>query len=447
MSGKQNGQLYNLKAVVRQTGVKPDTLRAWERRYGLPDPQRSEGRHRLYSKRDIETILWLVARQKEGLSIKRAVGQWRELESEGRDPLPQAPQPAMAGATSVTSSGPGQAIVQLRSDWLDAALAYDETRAEQVLSQAFARYSPETVFLELLQPAVSEVGKRWIRGSVSVQQEHFTSEMAIRRIEALIASAPQPNKRGRVLAACPPMENHTFGLLLLTFLLRRRGWDVIYLGANVPADQLDTTIGATKPDQVILAAQQFHTAASLLDLGAVFESHGVPMAYGGLVFNQLPELRSRIPGFYLGESVQAALENTERLLTGWRPEIVPVDPVPEVFLQAKEYYTQVQPRIEIRLAGLVDGSGLAPAHLALANHELGLNIQAGLRLGDVGHVGYDLGWIRELLRSHQMPEDVLDLYLNAYSQAAKLELDERGQPVVDWLAKVAVTNGLGERDE
>ena len=67
--------LFNLKAVVRQTGIKPDTLRAWQRRYGLPSPRRSAGGHRLYSQRDIDTIQWLAARQQEGLSIKRAVEQ------------------------------------------------------------------------------------------------------------------------------------------------------------------------------------------------------------------------------------------------------------------------------------------------------------------------------------------------------------------------------------
>lgn len=57
---------FNLKAVVQETGIKPDTLRAWERRYGLPEPDRSTGGHRLYSQRNIDTLRWLIARQEEG---------------------------------------------------------------------------------------------------------------------------------------------------------------------------------------------------------------------------------------------------------------------------------------------------------------------------------------------------------------------------------------------
>ena len=67
---------FNLKVVLKETGLGADTLRAWERRYGLPAPNRSAGGHRLYSQRDIETIKWLMKRQAEGLSISRAVDMW-----------------------------------------------------------------------------------------------------------------------------------------------------------------------------------------------------------------------------------------------------------------------------------------------------------------------------------------------------------------------------------
>ena len=79
--------IYNLKVVVQETGLKPDTLRVWERRYGLPQPHRTPGGHRLYSQQDIDTLKWLVARQKEGMSISKAVQLWLNLEAEGKNPL------------------------------------------------------------------------------------------------------------------------------------------------------------------------------------------------------------------------------------------------------------------------------------------------------------------------------------------------------------------------
>src|SRR5512139_3418975 len=78
---------YNLKVVLKETGLKADVLRAWERRYHLPSPSRTPGGHRLYSDYDIEMLKWLKGRQVEGLSISRAVELWRENIASGRDPL------------------------------------------------------------------------------------------------------------------------------------------------------------------------------------------------------------------------------------------------------------------------------------------------------------------------------------------------------------------------
>ena len=110
--------LFNLKAVVRQTGIKPDTLRAWERRYGLPEPARSSGGHRLYSQHDIDTLNWLVARQHEGLSIKRAVEQWRQIEAEGHDPLQMVTAFAPQSSVAPPVYAVGETLRQMREDWL-----------------------------------------------------------------------------------------------------------------------------------------------------------------------------------------------------------------------------------------------------------------------------------------------------------------------------------------
>src|SRR5918993_3655703 len=91
---------YNLKVVLKETGIAADTLRAWERRYGLPMPQRSAGGHRLYSQRDIETIKWLMKRQEEGLSISRAVDMYNDLLASGSDPLGDSVQPALTSTPS-----------------------------------------------------------------------------------------------------------------------------------------------------------------------------------------------------------------------------------------------------------------------------------------------------------------------------------------------------------
>lgn len=438
---EQVGPRFNLKAVVRQTGLKPDTLRAWERRYGLPTPERSEGRHRLYSQHDIDTIKWLMARQREGLSIKRAVDLWQQIEAEGRDPLRTATPIATSAVPVPASYAGGETIAELRRNWISACLAYDEQQAEQIVNQAFALYPPETVAIELLQKAVAEIGEGWYRGKVTVQQEHFCSGLVIRRLEAMVMAAPPPTRPGRILFACPPQEQHVIGPLLLTFILRRRGWEVVYLGANVPTEQLDSTVAATKPQLVMLAAQQLHTAATLLEMAHQIREQDVLLAYGGLIFNLVPELRKRIPGHFLGEQLEKAPQVVESLMTV--PRAIPAaDAVPDRFREARAHFDEQESLIEARLVQARGSMDVAPQLLTIANRGLALNISAALALGDMDYLGTDIDWVKGLLSNYGHPTELLRDYLIAYHRAAAEFLDERGEPVVAWLNKVIEENGF-----
>jgi len=436
----QDGPYSNLKAVVQQTGVRPDTLRAWERRYGLPSPNRSGGKHRLYSQHDISIIHWLLARQREGLSISRAVELWQRIEEEGRDPL-QSPVPtAPLSAPKVTLVAAGGAIARLRQEWLDACLAYDEQAAEQVITLAFALYPPETVCLELMQKAIAEIGERWYAGQTTVQQEHFASALAIRRLDSLIMAAPVPIHPGRILAACPPDENHIFSLLLLTFLLRRQGWAVTYLGASVPVEQLESTLAMTRPQLVILAAQQLHTAATLWDVAQVLHREQVPLAYGGLIFKLLPTLRSRIAGHFLGERLDGVPQVVEMLMT--MPHPYPrVEAIPEAYRLARDHYHDRIGLVEADLLGGASTLAIAPARLDLANRQLGMNIDAALALGDIDNLSADLEWVEGLISNHRLPAEALRSYLCAYHEATKRHLDERGELVVRWLDHLVGQSG------
>jgi methanogenic corrinoid protein MtbC1 len=435
MSTIRKEPVYNLKAVVRQTGLKPDTLRAWERRYGLPTPERSKGGHRLYSQRDIDTIKWLTARQREGLSISRAVELWQQLQAEGRDPL-RAPAPIAAQAASLRlPQSASSTVAQLRESWIDACLAFDEQRAEQLLRQAFALYSTETVAVELLQRGVAQIGEGWYRGDVSVQQEHFCSALAVRHLEALVMAAPPPLRPGRIVAACPPEEQHVIGLLLLTLLLRRQGWEVVYLGANVPVEQLESTVTAIQPQLVIMAAQLLHTAATLKEAAQLLQRVSVPLAYGGLVFNLVPGLRPRIPGHFLGEQLEATPQAVESLMVTPRPVPAP-ESVPALYLQALEHFEERQGLIEAHVMQMLHEAGHAHNHLVLANRELGTNIAAALALGDMDLLGTDIKWVTGLLRNYRLPAEALYGYLRTYHQAAVAQLDERARPVIGWLGKL-----------
>lgn len=431
---------YNLKAVVQETGLKPDTLRAWERRYGLPQPQRTGGGHRLYSQHDIDMLKWLAARQEEGLSISRAVDLWHSLQQEGQDPL-QATSHASPELLNIQPVLPvGNTITELRRAWISACLAFDERTAENILAQASALFPLETVCFELLQKGLTEIGEGWYRGTVTVQQEHFASALAMRRLDALVAATPPPTRPGRILVGCPAEEEHTFSPLLITLLLRRRGWDVVYLGADVPTTRLEFTIATARPQLVILPAQQLHTAANLLEIAHLLDQEQVPLAYGGAVFNHIPALRARIPGHFMSERLDTTSQVVEQFLMsprlGWPPPAV--TPLSEAYQQALAHFRQNQALIEAHIWQLMKDEDIPHSRLANANLKFARNIIAALRLGDIEFMGSDIVWIEGLLINHQMPTEQLQRYLHAYSQAVQAQLDERGKIVRDWLAQLTL---------
>ncbi len=435
MVKKKGTPTFNLKAVVRETGLRPDTLRAWERRYGLPQPQRTSGGHRVYSHRDIKTLKWLIARQEEGLSISRAVELWRQLEADDRDPLVE-PAYAVPDTTAAPAFLPqGEALSELRHAWLSAALEFNETAAEQALTYALALYPAETVCIEILLKGLAEIGEGWYRGNVTVQQEHFISELSMRRLEAMMAATPAPTRPGRVLVGCAPEETHTFPPLLLAFLLKQRGWETVYLGARVPAERFDATVASIRPHLVVLTAQRLYTASTLLEVAATLRSEGIPLAFGGGIFNRVPQLRQHIPGHFLGERLEMAPQAVEELLTS-SPPVPAIADVSETYRQALDEFDERLALVEAEMWKLLGSDKIARAHISIANEALTKNIVAALSLGDINLLWADIAWVEGLLENRRIPRELLHRFLNAYYQAAKTHLNGNSTLILDYLAQL-----------
>ncbi len=438
-NGKNNNATFNLKAVVQETGLKADTLRAWERRYGLPNPARTTGGHRLYSQTDIDMLKWMIARQSEGLSISRAVNLWTQLKDNDKNPLLEMPLVAPSDRPAVLSTG--TTLIHLRDAWVNACTEFDEQKAENMLSQALAMYPPETVCIEFLQRGLAEIGMGWYEGKITAQQEHFASALAMRRLEAMVASTPPPTRVGRILIGCAPEEEHTFSSLLLALLLRRRGWEALYLGANVPLARVEATIAAADPKLVIMTAQTLYTAATLFHMAEVLQREGVPLAFGGLVFSSMKSLRNRIPGHFLGGTLEDAPSVVESLINSPRDYAEAVYAT-ETYQAALVNFLERQARLESVVWELMADVDVRPNYLARANRDLSRSIVAALTLGDIQLIGHDMHWIEGMLMNYhyRMPKDALYTYVGAYHQAAQETLGEKGDMISDWLKAVLETN-------
>jgi DNA-binding transcriptional MerR regulator len=423
---------FNLKAVVHETGLRPDTLRAWERRYGLPHPDRTGGGHRLYSQRDIETLKWLVARQQEGLSISRAAELWQRHIANGEDPL-SLPSYRASDASRLPAVS-GEALAELRNDWVAACMSYDEPRAEAILSQAFALYPAEGVLVDILQRGLSEIGDAWYTGDSTVQQEHFASELAERRIESLLLTTPPPTRKGRILVICPPGEQHTFSPLLLTLLLRRRGWHVAFLGANVSLDHFDQALAGSGADLVITPVQTLPAAAQLPAIAEVLQPLGIPLAYGGRITSLVPELLQVLPGHFLGDTLVDAPAMVEAVLSAGAAPASPRKPSGQ-YRKAREAFDAHLAAILADVVGNLS-TQLSPRTLSEANADFSAELRAALVLGDISLLGSDIAWVEGLINNRKVQADALHQYLETFSRAVARQMGDSGRLILDWFQRV-----------
>jgi DNA-binding transcriptional MerR regulator len=438
---KNRTPVFNIKAVVNQTGLNPATIRAWERRYGFPHPHRTAGGHRQYSQRDIDTLKWLITRQEEGMSISHAIELLRTYDERGEDPVLAQAEAIEDTARQVAPVVDGEQIDQLREAWISSCLALDRGAAEQIMAIAFAQFAPETVCFELLQYGLAEIGNAWHEGDVSVQQEHFTTAITNQRLEMLIAAAPPPSRSERIISLCAPGDFHVFSSLMLTYLLRRRGFDVVYFGADVPVEELASTIIKVAPTLAIISAQRLHAASGLKDIALSLQSVDIKIAFGGLAFNQLPRLSQLIPGHFLGETIQGSVETVLQIIANKLPVPEPIVPS-ESYQKALSQFRERQALIETHVWGQFIATNKPTRYLAKINNDIGQIIDAALNLGDMALLETDISWIEYLLTSYRPPKQLIIEYLLTYQQGARIHLGDSASMVLDYFSQLLSEESL-----
>jgi cobalamin-dependent methionine synthase I len=279
---------------------------------------------------------------------------------------------------------------------------------------------------------MSEIGELWYENKLSVQQEHFASSLAMRRVDALLSAAPAPTKKDTILVGCPADEWHTFTPLLISLFLRRRGYKVIYLGANVPADRFIETVNDTKADLVLLVAQHLISAATLYQTAQSLANKDIPVAYGGRIFTLRPNMTDYIPGYFLGNEVGSAIGEMEKVL---KSKSLPraTKATAQKYIVAHQSYTSNRTRIEATIKELIQPLSISPDDIKTGINFLGDHISAALQLGDMSHVSAEIDWLRMLLTSHATNPEQLINFMDVYSQAIDKNINGQGTPISEWL--------------
>ena len=219
--------------LSRRTGVSVELLRAWEKRYGLLEPERSGGGFRLYSDADLERVRSMQRHLGEGLAAAEAARQALR-----RD----APFVPTNGGLLATD----------KRELARALAAFDDAGAHAAFDRLLASLTLDTVLGEVVLPYLHELGDAWERGEASVAQEHFASALIRGRLLGL-ARGWGRGSGPHALLACPSGELHDLGLIAFGLALRARGWRITYLGQDTPLAAVGQHGEALQPSCVVLA--------------------------------------------------------------------------------------------------------------------------------------------------------------------------------------------------
>jgi DNA-binding transcriptional MerR regulator/methylmalonyl-CoA mutase cobalamin-binding subunit len=249
---------HPIQVVVRRTGLSADVLRAWERRYGVVEPARSPTGRRLYSDDDIERLRLLHRAVRGGRSIGQVSGfstaELRELiredESEAVQP-PDRRHEVHAGASGVVAD------CLIAVDHLDAAGLEDK------LTRTGAAFGATVLLEGVVVPLLEVVGNRWVAEDYTIAHEHMASAVVRQVVGRMLSGSTTDAARPLALFAAPAGEHHELGALMAAAVAALEDWRVVYLGADLPAQDLGHAIATHRPRIVALSVVSPESATTL----------------------------------------------------------------------------------------------------------------------------------------------------------------------------------------
>jgi methanogenic corrinoid protein MtbC1 len=272
--------MYTIRQAAAMSAVEPTRIRAWERRYGIVEPERTPAGYRLYDDRMIATLRAMRALIDDGWHAAQAASAI----GDGSVALDAWFPIGSASTAEALADGSGPVMGEDPiATYVRGAAAYDLAMIEIGLDGIYAGGSFEAIVDDALLPAASALGAAWADGTVDVGGEHLASAAMLRRLAASFDAAARTSSDEPVVVGLPPGSRHELGALAFAVSLRRRGASVLYLGADVPIaswvhavtsrSARGVVIGVVMPDDV--------PPASELVAALVRQHPGLTIALGG----------------------------------------------------------------------------------------------------------------------------------------------------------------------
>ncbi|MBL7857023.1 MAG: MerR family transcriptional regulator [Cyclobacteriaceae bacterium] len=227
---------YSIKELEQLSGIKAHTIRIWEKRHHLIEPQRTKTNIRYYSDEDLKKIINVSLLNTHGIKISRIVGMSGDEISNKIIELSQSQHDASIH------------IDQLIVSMVDL----DEEKFEKTISGLTLRFDFEKTVTEIIYPFLEKIGVLWQTGNISPAQEHFVSNLIRQKIIVAIDALPiAPQGARRALLYLPEIEQHEIALLFYHYLTKKAGFKTFYLGQTVPHEDLKSVYETHHPEIII----------------------------------------------------------------------------------------------------------------------------------------------------------------------------------------------------
>jgi DNA-binding transcriptional MerR regulator/methylmalonyl-CoA mutase cobalamin-binding subunit len=294
-------EYFPMRTVSAITGVNPVTLRAWERRYGLIMPTRTPKGHRIYSQNDIDLINRVVRLLDKGISI----GQ-------------------VSHSLGKSSTVPAASRQQEESPWLasqqrviDAVIRFDEIHLDTLYNQALALYPIDIVTERLLIPVLVTLGKRWESKQGSISEEHFFGAFMRNKLGARFHHRHKRTSGKKLLVCCLPEEQHEIGAMLFSLAAHDHGYRIVYLGPNMPLEELAVTARHAGCDGIVLSGSITPPAVLLArELPALVREADCPVFMGGTSSVRCSTAIEQAGAMPLGTDIRTSMRLVEQGLKG-----------------------------------------------------------------------------------------------------------------------------------
>ena len=267
---------FRIHVVAELTGVPEPTLRAWERRYGIPAPERTASGYRLYSAEEVEQVREMRRLSDAGMAAAEAA------------------KLLMAGRTAAAAEGkpPEDVYAATVGSLLDAIQRFDDVGLETQLRRVTFLGSATTILDRVLVPVLHEVGRRWHQGEISVAQEHMASHTLGTLMRDMLRLLPGADSASRVLLACFADEEHELGLLGTATRFSSWGLRPVFLGARTPPGAVHAAVVAVDPVLVALSVTVAPNRARARELADDYSNAcgDVPWLVGGMGVAEIADI-------------------------------------------------------------------------------------------------------------------------------------------------------------